>query len=383
MTRKQLMMPVGELGMLIDEFVVEHGGYFNFHAHIDRSGTIDEEYLEHYGISPLEAASVPLRVKQNITGELHKGKAYQDSVNLKERMSVYLDEMIQCGVKRVISFIDATSDIGFSAINAAIFLRSAYAGKIDFQIAAHPIFGFRFPERWDTFEQACWSPEVSIVGALPERDGKDRHPENIGSDEHIRRVLHLGKELGKEVHIHVGQDNDPDQKQIFDLIEAVRWLGSPKIPGKDTTVWAVHVISSSAYDEKLFRKVLDGLREHNIGVVCCPRAALSMRQLRSKKAPIHNSIARILEMAVCDIPIRLGTDNIADLYVPTGTGSMLNEALILADAIRFYNPRVLAKFAAGVPLNESDKEVIRRHLLEDYKALKAVRPNFKFCIPLE
>ncbi|MBI2053610.1 MAG: hypothetical protein HYT41_02610, partial [Candidatus Sungbacteria bacterium] len=277
---------------VIGTLVAGYGGYVNFHSHLDRAATLKHKYLAHYGINPLDVATLPLQVKQVLTGELHRGPAYEKQ-DLEARMRAQLDLMIAGGVRQVVSFIDVTPDIGLVAIGVAAGLRREYADKIDFRIASHPIFGFKDDpdfekSRWEVFMEAAQYADV--IGALPEKDDR---PDSIGEDEHLRRVIELGKVLHKEVHIHVDQENDPSQHQTLDLIQAVRWLGSPEIPDhKGPTVWAIHAISPSAYTEERFREVLEGLRKYNIGVVCCPRAALSMRQLRPISAPTHNSIAR-------------------------------------------------------------------------------------------
>ncbi len=383
MENREIVMPVGEFGGIIENLVRKHGGYVNGHAHLDRACTIDPRYLEHYGITPLQATSASLRVKQSLVGELHQGEAYS-ALDLERRISSVLKGSVRMGVREIISFIDATPDIGLRAIEIAANLREKYRDVISLKIAAHPIFGFK-PEpdgrelRWELFQKACFIAD--IIGGLPERDDR---PDSIGFDEHIIRILNLGKALGKPVHVHVDQDNDPRQHQTINLIEAVRWIGAPKIPGTcSPTVWAVHAISPSAYPEQKFRKVLEGLRAQNIGVIVCPRASISMRQNRALSAPTHNSIARVLEMAYFDIPILLGTDNIADMFVPTSSGSMLWEVLRMADDLRFYIPEVLAKLAAGIPLNHTDKEAIRLHLIHDVKIFKAADPSFEFCLPLD
>jgi len=351
--------------------------------------------LKHYGVNPLDVARLPLRVKQHIVGEVHQGPAYTRP-DLRNRIKSKLSLMTKTGTRRVISFIDVTPDIGWEAIGTAAEVREKFKPKnvqnFDFEIAAHPIFGFKDdPERdhkvtrWELFRVACELSSVDIIGALPERDDR---PDSIGSDEHFRRVLLLGRELQKPVHIHVGQANDPRQKDIFDLIDAVRWIGSPVIPNAlddhgQPTVWAVHNISSSAFPEHEFKKVLEGLKKYNIGVIVCPRAALSMRQKRAVYAPTHNSIARVAELLLAEIPVRLGNDNIGDMFVPTGSGCMLHEVLFLADCIRMYDPHVLAKLAAGIALNQNDLETIRRYLAEDVKVNKGDDPYFEFCLDLD
>ena len=382
--RENALIPAGSFEKIISALVQKHGGYVNGHAHLDRACTLDSHYLEHYGLTSLQATSASLRVKQSLTGELHKGEAYS-AQDLARRISSVLDEASSSmGMREIISFIDATPDIGLRAMDTAANLREKYRSTISLKIAAHPIFGFK-PEpdgrelRWELFQKACVIAD--IIGGLPERDDRT---DSIGFDEHIIRILNLGKELHKPVHVHVDQDNDPRQRHTLDLIEAVRWIGSPEIPEvHGPTVWAVHVISPSAYPEDKFRQVLEGLKSQNIGVIVCPRAGISMRQNRALYAPTHNSIARVLEMAYFDIPVLLGTDNIADMFVPTSAGSMLWEISRMADDLRFYIPEVLAKLAAGIALNQTDKERIRAHLLEDLKIFRATDPSFEFCLPLE
>lgn len=380
---RNTVMPAGPFGEIVDGLVQKYGGYINDHTHLDRAYTIDPRYLQHYGTTPLAATSAALRVKQSLTGELHKGEAYS-ARDLEQRISRALEESKRMRVREIISFIDATPDIGLRAMEVAASLREKYRETISIKIAAHPIFGFK-PEsdgqelRWSLFKEAC--AMADIIGGLPERDDRLN---SIGFDEHVKRILTLGKQLAKPVHVHVDQDNDPRQRQTLDLIEAVRWIGSPEIPGHNgPTVWAVHVISPSAYPENKFRQVLEGLKANNIGVIVCPRASISMRQNRLVYAPTHNSIARVLEMAYFDIPLLLGTDNIADMFVPTSSGSMLWEVLRMADDLRFYIPEVLAKLAAGVPLNHTDKEAIRLHLIQDVKVFQAADPSFEFCLPLD
>src|SRR5205823_10199605 len=119
--------------------------------------------------------------------------------------------------------------------------------------------------------------------------------------------------LRKSVHIHVDQQNDPGEDGTERVINAARRLGASPDPIKEPMIWLVHVISPSTYDEARFEATLAALAELNIGVICCPSAALSMRQLRSIPTPTYNSIARVLEMLVAEIYVRLGSDNICDI----------------------------------------------------------------------
>lgn len=384
----QLMMPVGELGEIIHGLVIGYGGYYDCHTHLDRSGTLDPSVLRDFRVNPLDVARSPLRLKQFLVGELHKS-AYTKG-DVKQRVMDRLKIMYKTGTRKVTSFIDATPDIGLQAIEAAIEAKTEARNTlgIELEIVPHPIFGFKADEkldheitRWELFEKACSMPEVSAVGALPEKD--DRH-DSVGSDGHIQRVLRLGIELGKPVYIHVGQANASEERNIFDVIEAVRWIGSPQGATEyEPTVRVIHNISASKFAEEDFGKQLRELKRYNIGVDVCPRAGISMRSRRAILSPTYNSIARVPEMLLAGVSVRIGNDNIADMFVPTGSGSMLTEVLFLADVLRFYDPHVLAKLAAGKPLNQNDRENVRKYLEEDVKVHKADDPHFKFCMPLD
>lgn len=364
---KTITQRIGMFEQLILAEIEKLGGGRNFHAHLDRAETLGPTFLEGFDTKALDAAStMSLLRKQHLVGELHRGPGYKDLDNLKSRMRECLNDAIAQGQREIVSFIDATPDIGCSAIEVAANLREQYKKRIDFKIAAHPIFGFKddpdfADSRWKIFERAC--AIADIVGSLPEKDDR---PDSIGYDEHLRRTLELGIALKKPVHVHTDQSNLPSERGTLTLIEAVRWIGAPKVDDKSNktaapTVWAIHVISPSSYPEDLFQKMVDGLVRHRIGVIVCPSAALSMRQRRDIMVPMHNSIARVLEMAMAGVEIRIGTDNLADIFVPTHV-SLLSEICTLATVLRFYDVPVLAKIATGTKLNATNRDTIKTHL---------------------
>lgn len=347
----------------------EFGGFTDWHCHLDREGTLKR--CNDRRISAGELATQALKLKQDAVGELHRlGYSQKD---LEERIRSGLLRRMAMGATSVCSFIDATADIKMTALAAALNVKKELQDKIKLIIGVHPIFGFKESDRWSFFQEAA--EQADIIGGLPEKDDRK---DSIGYDAHLKRVLKLGIQLSKEVHIHVDQGNDPREKGTETLIQAVRFIGSPEVKGSgdQPTVWAVHSISPSCYEERKFKQMLEDMKKYNIGLICCPRAALSMRQLRPLNAPVHNSIARILEMIKYKIPIRIGTDNSGDIFVPTGSMSMVAELEILADMLRFYDTMVLAKLGCGVPMNNTDREMVKRTLYLNHKAYKEIEPEF-------
>ena len=73
-------------------------GIINAHLHLDRSSTLDSRYLAHVGMDPLQASAYPLWVKQDLTGDLHRGPAYERD-DLKRRIGMQLDNLIAAAIK--------------------------------------------------------------------------------------------------------------------------------------------------------------------------------------------------------------------------------------------------------------------------------------------
>ncbi|MDO8663426.1 MAG: hypothetical protein Q7K28_01120 [Candidatus Wildermuthbacteria bacterium] len=341
---------------------------YNGHTHLDRAYTLSPEYLEHVRLDPLRASTSSLQTKQDLMGYLHFGKGYSKE-DLYVRMKAVLEKQLRHGTGKITSFIDASPDIGLRAIEQAVRLREEFAGKLELKIAVSPIFGFKEALRWEIYQEAAKIADV--LGGLP---SKDERKDSIGFKGHVKKILELGIQLGKPVHFQVDQGNDPRETETEQLIQAVKWFGSPKVkgtPDEEPTVWAVHVISPSCYSEERFRRLIDGLLENNIGVICCPSAAISMLQLRPILTPTHNSIARILEMLETGVRVIFGTDNIGDVFVPSGDGKVGSEAWCLTNILRFYSVAAWAKVCAGLPLNSIDKDGIREYLNRMEEGFKA------------
>jgi cytosine/adenosine deaminase-related metal-dependent hydrolase len=356
--------------------VAEHGGFYNAHGHFDRAHTLQDHFLRHIGTTPLEASSLPLAVKQNLVGDLHLGVGYTED-NLRERMSHAIEMQIAFGVTRIDTNIDATPDLpedGLLAIRVALELKEKYSDRVKIRIAPTPIFGFKEgTRRWEVFVEAA--RRCDYLSLLPEKDDYDetrpsKKDGRVGFKRHIRMGVELACELSKEVQFHLDQMNIPGERGTERLLETLEVIDQPLAEegSGQPMVWVIHMISPSAYSEERFARLVDKLLQYNVGIIVCPSAALSMRQLRSLDGPIHNSIARVLELIKRKVPIRLGTDNIADVFVPASDGDMLTEIKMGAQATRVYNPSIWAKLASGSPLNNVDINMVGRVLHEDRKA---------------
>ncbi len=357
------------------------GGFFNAHAHIDRAYTLADKYLEHIGTTPLKASNLPLAVKQELVGDLHNGAAYQRA-DLRTRMSMAFDRQLAFGTTRIDTNVDATADLpedGLLAINIALDLKSKFKKKgLEIRVAPTPIFGLkedaedRIP-RWEVFKAAA--AKCDYLSLLPEKDdyAKGTDPKGkVGFKHHVRMGIEIAREQGKEIQFHVDQMNVPGEEGAMRVLDVLEVEHAPRSPSGDPMVWLIHMISPSAYYEPQFRKLVERLLEHNVGVIVCPTAALTMRQLRSIDGPIHNSIARVGELIKNKVPLRIGTDNISDVFVPQGDGDMLTEVKVGDMAVRLNLPHIWAKLACGHWLNNVDINDVGNALHEDRKACRNI-----------
>ncbi len=338
------------------------GGMFNSHLHLDRAGTFDDKYFATAQLSLAATDHISLHRKHALIANIHAGPGYEPE-DLERRLRSVIETMIELGTRRADTMVDVTSDrVQLNGLKLMLRLREEYATQIDLRAASYTPLGFSEdkPEQWELY---CEGAQIAnFLGALPEADDRVDYPGNIGFMEHCRRVLALSCEHGKMVHFHTDQRNDPRETGTEQVIEAVRRYGGPDCSRDDPLLWVIHMISPSTYDEPRFEALVEGLLECNIGLICCPSAALGMRQMRPINTPTYNSIPRVLELLAAGVKVRLASDNIADICSPSTTADLVDELFVLSAALRFYNTDVLARLAAGVDITEKQRALIREHL---------------------
>merc|ERR1712070_821134 len=120
--------------------------------------------------------------------------------------------------------------------------------------------------------------------------------------------------------------------------------------------------------------------EADIGVVICPSAALSMKQL-PMQAPLHNSLGPFVKLKEAGVRTYLGIDNIADLFMPVVDGDMWTEARMLMEACRYYDLETVADWATTPPLHivkeqkEQEEPVVEEPVAKRAKIDSAVEPS--------
>lgn len=296
------------------------GGFVNCHAHFDKAYYITKEGLSKSMVNMEEKWRMSDGIKRNSTVE-----------DIKIRIRRALDFLIEQECKLTCTFVDAYDAVGHKAIDAALAVKEEYKDKIKLLIVTQPLGGLVDEKARKLYEEI--TAKADIAGGLPSKDRPN-------DEAHLNYLFKIAKKLNKPVHVHIDQENNPNERDTEKLIAAVK-----RHKYQNRTV-AVHAISTSAQPKEYRAKIYKEMAKLGIAVAVCPSAALSMRQLDQFQAPVHNSIANVPEMLEAGVLVGLGVDNIADFYEPFVNGDMWIELRIMQEACRYYNLDEMVKIAS-------------------------------------
>ena len=288
----------------------EKGGFKCHHAHFDKAYLMNpERFLK---------CQASLQEKWVLYRELKKNYTQEDLV---KRMSKCVDNLLRQDVSYIKTFVDADSVVKQKCIDAGLEVKNVYKDKINIDLAIQPLEGLESLESRRNFEQAC--RKADVIGGLPDRDSS---PEL-----HIDILFDLAKNLNKPVDIHVGQNNRPDEKETEMVLDKIE---EHELKQK---VNLIHCISLSSQSTEYVENQAKRMVKNNVSVIVCPSAAISMKQDRRYFSPIHNSIAPVEILLREGVDIKLGIDNIEDLFMPLVDGDLWFETRLLMEATRVYD----------------------------------------------
>lgn len=293
------------------EEVKNKRGFVSCHAHFDKAFYITRDGLD--------KSMLDMEMKWHMSDDIKKNSTQEE---VEQRIRDGLDIMINQGCSLTASFIDAYSVVGHKNIDAALKVKEEYKDRIEFMTMTQPLGGLLDPKERDLYEAI--TAKADFAGGLPSRDRPN-------DDESFDALFSIAKNLDKKIHVHIDQENNPNERDTEKLIKYTEKHG---YQGK---VVAVHAISVSAQEKSYREKIYKGMADNGISVVVCPSAALAMRQLDEFKAPVHNSIANVPEMLEAGINVALGADNIYDFYQPFIDGDLWVEMRMLMETCRYYN----------------------------------------------
>ena len=309
-----------DLKSRILEEIKQNGGFVSCHAHFDKAYFITRDGLERSMVSMEEKWRMSDSIKRESTVE-----------DIKVRISRALDVLVAQGCKITCTFVDAYDAVAHKAIDAALAVKKEYKDKINLLIATQPLGGLVDDKARALYEEI--TAKADIAGGLPSKDRPN-------DEKSLDYLFEIAKKLNKPVHVHIDQENNPNERDTEKLIAAV---GRHGYQGRTV---AVHAISTSAQPKENRMKIYKEMAKLGIAVIVCPSAALGMRQLDQFLAPVHNSIANVPEMLEAGVLVGLGVDNVYDFYEPFVDGDMWVELRLMQEACRYYNLDELVKIAS-------------------------------------
>ncbi|MBD3330934.1 amidohydrolase family protein [Candidatus Peregrinibacteria bacterium] len=309
--------------------VSKTSGMVNCHAHLDRAYTLTPEIWEQASALMEEKWILNREIKKNHTDE-----------SIQKRLTFCIEHFMKQGIIACRTHVDADSIVGMLVVNAAAKVREKYKDQFTLQLVAHPLEGFLNEDASDfdkskmnLFEEAC--DVCDVVGGLPSRD----RAMDGGDKKHAEFIFSVAKNTGKDLDVHIDQENNPEEKDAEWFVDLLKEKG---LSGRVTILHAISVACQMREDrERIYKK----LANTGTNVTVCPKAAISMKQHKEKIAPIHNSIAQVDEMIEAGINVGVGTDNISDIFVPEDNGDLFEEISLIASAVRLYDLKILTKIA--------------------------------------
>ncbi len=294
------------------------GGWINCHGHFDRSYTVTGDTLS--------LANRRMEEKWVLVDEMKKSSSEEDYFL---RIEASVQSLLAQGVTTSSTFIDVDSLAEMRALSAAVAVKKKYEGKFTLILINQVLKGVLDAQEKKWAEKSL--EFVDIIGGLPSKDRPD-------AEKHLDTIFGWAKETGKMVHVHIDQENNPNEDDTTLLAKKTIEYG---LVGR---VVAVHAISVGAHNPHEREEIYKHMTEARLAVVCCPSAALSMKMLQ-QSAVLHNSIVPVPELIAHGIPVALGVDNISDVYQPLVDGDMYTELRMLAEANRFYDIDALVDIA--------------------------------------
>lgn len=298
--------------------IKESGGWVNCHCHIDRAFTITPELYE--------LANKLRHEKWILNTDLRKNSAEEQ---IYDRMAKALELMISQGVTAIGSFIDIDPYTKDKALKAATRAREKYQSQINIKFISHSSYGIMTPETRQWFE--IGADFADIIGGMVKAN-------KARENEYFDILLKTAKAKNKMVHVHVDEENVTLEKETEALAKKTIEHG---MQGK---VAGIHGISINAHPKQYREQVYKLMKEADLMMIACPISWLNSRRTE-ELTPTHNPTTPVDEMLPQGISVGIGTDNIADLFMPYNDGQIWNDLRVLMEMNRLYDVDKLVQIA--------------------------------------
>jgi cytosine deaminase len=274
------------------------------HFHLENSVMLD--FVNESGTLN-EAIRIAEGVKDQLTHE-----------DIIKRSSISLSEAILNGTLWLRDHTDVDQVAKLNLLKAVVAVREKFKNVIDIEIVAFPQFGLADnPESVDLMWQAMENG-ANLVGGVPHRE-KDMDK----AARQIELAFEIALAKNADVDMHVDETDDPYWHTLELLAEKTI---ETCYQGRVT---AGHCCAMSAWDEKLFQRVLPKLVEAELHI-CTNSPVNLLIQGRGDDHPKRRGITRVKDLLAAGVNVTCGQDDLQNMFYPFGQMDMLEVANFVA-----------------------------------------------------
>ncbi len=263
------------------------------HIHLDKSGTVSA------GTKPPSTLEEAIAAMANV-----KRSAKSQPAQLSERMVRTLRGLRAKGTRYVRALVDVDETWGLAGFEGALAARKTIDGAMKIKIIAFAQEGMT--DRVADFLTEAASGGADAIGAHTDIEAD---PTN-----HIKTAARIARQAKLPLEVHV---DEPGTAEHFKLPIVFEHAGD--IPG----LTLVHCLSLGKQPFAEQNRWIARIKDSGATVVIAPSVLLFGLPL----APVDKLID-------AGIPVGLGSDNLQDVFVPMGTGRLLETVRTIAFAAR-------------------------------------------------
>lgn len=263
-----------------------------------------------------DAAELVLDVKSASTEEA-----------VRERSLRLLSRALEHGTLRVRTHVDVDPLSDERAIRGVLGARTEVSDRLDVQIVA---FATKLcdPTSSEGRDRLVAAVEAGadLVGGVPAF-----HPDPEAS---VAALLRLARELGVPADLHVDETTDASALLLERLADETLALG---LEGR---VAASHCSSLATVATPAARRTIQKVATAGITVIVQPALNLYLQD-RGGATPRLRGVTLVRELVSAGVPVRFGSDNVADVFYPYGDADPLESAFLTALAAHVDDEEVL------------------------------------------
>lgn len=281
-------------------------GLVDGHIHLDKALILDRHPAVEGSFA--EALTATLGLKQAFTVD-----------DIQHRARRVLERAIGFGITAMRSHVEVDPNLGLTALQALLPLRSEYAWGITLQLAVFAQEGITNQAGTAAVLRQAMALGGDVIGSAPYVDPDPKR--------NIEIVFEIAQEFDRDVDFHLDfLDDDAPLLLPFVIDETIR-------RGWQERVCLGHMTKLAALSPHELAALAPALREAGIAILALPASDLYMMARRDTHN-VRRGVAPVHRLAELGVTTGLATNNILNLFTPFGDGDILKICTLLAQVLQ-------------------------------------------------